>query len=117
MVPEFDSTVFNEETPLGSMSCAWCCVSFRACPQPPAVERTLPRKPQGTLQVRPQGKSRPSPEPQREVHVTALENRLTETLGTKVVLKYRAGKGSLNIKFFSDDDLERILKLLGVESE
>ena len=62
-------------------------------------------------------KSRPSPAPQRELHVTALENRLTETLGTKVALKYRAGKGPLNIKFFSDDDLERILNLLGVESE
>ena len=24
MVPEFDSTVFSEETPLGSMSYAWC---------------------------------------------------------------------------------------------
>ena len=62
-------------------------------------------------------KSPPSPAPQRELHVTALENRLTETLGTKVALKYRAGKGTLNIKFFSDDDLERILNLLGVESE
>ena len=51
------------------------------------------------------------------MHVTALENRLTETLGTKVSFKYRGGKGSLNIKFFSDDDLERILKLLGVENQ
>ena len=51
------------------------------------------------------------------MHVTALENSLTETLGTKVSLKYRGGKGSLNIRFFSDDDLERILKLLGVEKQ
>ena len=51
----------------------------------------------------------------REVHVTSLENRLKETLGTKVSLTYREGKGTLNIKYFSDDDLERILKMLGVE--
>jgi len=51
----------------------------------------------------------------REVHVTSLENRLKETLGTKVSLTYRDGKGSLNIRYYSDDDLEHILKLLGVE--
>ena len=51
----------------------------------------------------------------REVHVTSLENRLKETLGTKVSLTYREGKGTLNIKYFSDDDLERILNMLGLE--
>jgi len=65
----------------------------------------------------PKGKTNSRPGEAREVHVTALENRLTETLGTKVSFKYRGGKGSLNIKFFSDDDLERILKLLGVENQ
>ena len=49
------------------------------------------------------------------MHVSALENSLAETFGTKVSLKYRAGKGSLNIRYYSDDDLERILKLLDVE--
>ena len=53
--------------------------------------------------------------PTREVHVTSLENRLKEALGTKVSLTYRDGKGSLNIRYYSDDDLERIMKLLGVE--
>lgn len=72
-----------------------------------------------SLQTRPgpKGKTKSRPGEAREVHVTALENRLTETLGTKVSFKYRGGKGSLNIKFFSDDDLERILKLLGVENQ
>lgn len=65
----------------------------------------------------PKGKTKTRPSEAREVHVTALENSLTETLGTKVSLRYRGGKGSLNIKFFSDDDLERILKLLGVEKQ
>ena len=65
----------------------------------------------------PKGKTKTRPSEAREVHVTDLENRLTQSLGTKVSLKFRGGKGSLNIKFFSDDDLQRILKLLGVESE
>jgi len=50
------------------------------------------------------------------VHVTSLENRLKEKLGTKVSLTYREGKGALTIKYFSDDDLERILKILDVET-
>lgn len=49
-----------------------------------------------------------------DVHVADLQNRLTEALATKVSLSYRKGKGKLMIRFFSDDDLERILEKLGV---
>jgi len=72
----------------------------------------------GRLQAGPEGtstKKAGGSTPAPDVHSADLERRLTEALGTKVALRYRAGKGSLNIKFFSDDDLERILKLLGVE--
>ena len=47
-------------------------------------------------------------------HVAALENRLRERFGTKVQLRYKQGKGSLEIRFFNDDDLERILQIVGV---
>ena len=50
----------------------------------------------------------------RDVHVTNLENKLRERLGTKVQLRYRAGKGALDIRFYSDDELERIMQILGV---
>jgi ParB family chromosome partitioning protein len=50
----------------------------------------------------------------RDTHVVDLENKLTEKFGTKVQLRYRQGKGSLEIKFFNDDDLERILKIAGI---
>ncbi len=50
-----------------------------------------------------------------DVHVADMERKLTERLGTKIHLRYRKGKGSLEIKFFSDEDLERILKLTGVD--
>ena len=63
------------------------------------------------------GKTPPQRTPQtRGVHVTSLENRLKEKLGTKVSLTYREGKGALTIKYFSDDDLERILNILDVET-
>ena len=35
----------------------------------------------------------------------------------KVTLRYRKGKGSVDIKFFNDEDLQRILETLGVEAD
>ena len=52
-----------------------------------------------------------------DVHITDLENRLKQALGTQVGLRHRNGKGAITIKYFSDDDLERILGLLGVEAQ
>ena len=52
-----------------------------------------------------------------DVHVTSLQNKLTEQLGTKVSLNYRKGKGAVKIQFYSDEDLERILGLLGIDSD
>src|SRR5207245_3641598 len=42
----------------------------------------------------------------RDPHVADLENRLRERLATKVRLRYRQGAGSLDIRFFSDEELE-----------
>ncbi|MDQ6631551.1 MAG: ParB/RepB/Spo0J family partition protein [Verrucomicrobiota bacterium] len=49
-----------------------------------------------------------------DAHVVDLQNKLQERFGTKVHLRYRQGKGALEIKFFDDDDLERILKIAGI---
>ncbi|MGN6555432.1 MAG: ParB/RepB/Spo0J family partition protein [Verrucomicrobiota bacterium] len=50
----------------------------------------------------------------QDAHISNLENRLRERLGTKVGLRYLKGKGALEISFFSDDELERILQIVGV---
>ncbi|HTX22935.1 MAG TPA: ParB/RepB/Spo0J family partition protein [Candidatus Aquilonibacter sp.] len=47
-------------------------------------------------------------------HVADLEAKLREVFATKVQLHYAEGKGSLEISFFSDEELERILQVLGV---
>jgi len=52
--------------------------------------------------------------PPRDAHVASLENQLRERLGTKVHLRYAKGRGALEIAFFSDAELERILQVLGV---
>lgn len=50
----------------------------------------------------------------RDLFVVDLENRLRERFATKVGLRYRTGRGSLEIRFSSDDELNRVLALLGV---
>ena len=47
-------------------------------------------------------------------HVADVEARLREVFATKVKLNYAQGKGSVEISFFSEEELERILQILGV---
>jgi ParB family chromosome partitioning protein len=53
----------------------------------------------------------------QDAHVSNLENKLRERLGTKIQLRYKEGKGALEISFFSDEDLERVLQILGINPE
>jgi ParB family chromosome partitioning protein len=42
---------------------------------------------------------------------------LREKFGTKVHLKYAQGKGTVEISFFSDDELQRVLEILNVTAD
>jgi ParB family transcriptional regulator, chromosome partitioning protein len=55
--------------------------------------------------------------PAGDPHVALLEDRLREVFATKVQLHYADGKGTVEISFFSDKDLERILQVLGVNAD
>ena len=44
--------------------------------------------------------------------VKSVEDKLIEILGTKVKLKAGKNKGSIEISYYSDDDLERIIELI-----
>ena len=50
-------------------------------------------------------------------HILDLEATLRDRLSTKVALRYRKGKGSVDIKFFNDEDLQRILEALGIQAD
>lgn len=52
-----------------------------------------------------------------DAHVADLEDKLRERLAAKVHLRYSQGKGALEITFFSDEELERILQILGISAE
>ena len=49
------------------------------------------------------------------VTMADLERRLQERFGTSVDLRYRQGKGAIQIHFYNDDDLERVLELIGAK--
>jgi ParB family transcriptional regulator, chromosome partitioning protein len=55
--------------------------------------------------------------PLRDANVTSLEERLREKFGTKVRLRYAQGKGALEISFFSDAELQRVLDLCGIGND
>jgi ParB family chromosome partitioning protein len=52
----------------------------------------------------------------RDLHVVDLENRIREKFGMKVGLHYKAGKGRLEVHFHSDDELDRVLGVIGVDA-
>ncbi len=73
------------------------------------------------LQKRGTRRTPPQPElvaaPAGDPHIVDLEGRLREVFATKVQLHYEQGKGTVEISFFSDEELERILQILGVTSD
>ncbi|MCX8157650.1 MAG: ParB/RepB/Spo0J family partition protein [Verrucomicrobiae bacterium] len=58
-----------------------------------------------------------APAPARDVHIVDLEQRLQQRFGTRVTLRYRKGKGAVEIRFYSDAELERILDISGIKLE
>ena len=56
----------------------------------------------------------PSAPSHRDPHVVDLEGRLRERFSAKVALRYSKGRGAVEVRFNSDDELQRILDLIGV---
>ncbi len=50
-------------------------------------------------------------------NIARLEDRLREKFGTKVQLRYALGKGAVEISFFSDEELQRVLEILEVNAD
>ena len=50
-----------------------------------------------------------------EVHIRALTNRLREHLATHVAIQHSAKKGKIEIEYYGDDDLQRLIELIGLK--
>jgi ParB family chromosome partitioning protein len=55
--------------------------------------------------------------PAGDPHVANLESKLRDVFATKVKVNYTLGKGSVELSFYSDAELERLLQLLGVRMD
>jgi ParB family transcriptional regulator, chromosome partitioning protein len=53
--------------------------------------------------------------PEKDIFIKERETYLQEYFGTSVTIKKQKKKGKIEIEFFSQDDLERILELLNAE--
>jgi ParB family chromosome partitioning protein len=50
-----------------------------------------------------------------ETHIQDLENRLRTLFSTQVSITHTPKKGRIEIEYYGNDDLQRILELLGVD--
>ncbi|OYV06689.1 MAG: transcriptional regulator, partial [Verrucomicrobiales bacterium VVV1] len=62
-------------------------------------------------------KSSSTPAASRETatHIRAIENRLRELFATHVSIQHSAKKGKIELEYYGNDDLQRILELLGAD--
>ncbi|KAF0180130.1 MAG: ParB-like partition protein [Limisphaerales bacterium] len=81
------------------------------------TEDLVARLQQSSTQAPTKSASGGKPAAPRDVHVASLESKLQERFATKVALRYRKGKGAVEIRFFNDDDLDRILQIAGVKMD
>jgi len=47
-----------------------------------------------------------------QIEINQLEERLKSILGTKVTIQHKKNKGKIEIEYYSNEELERILELL-----
>jgi ParB family transcriptional regulator, chromosome partitioning protein len=59
------------------------------------------------------GRGHPEAAGQKDPDLRELEQKLIEKLGTKVEVKGTGTQGKIEISYFSSDDLERVLEVLG----
>jgi ParB family chromosome partitioning protein len=55
--------------------------------------------------------------PQLEPAIAHLQNRLRQHLGTQVTMHHGEKKGRIEIEYYGNDDLHRLLKLIGLPEE
>lgn len=53
----------------------------------------------------------------KDIYIADLEERIGSVLGTKVTVAGRGKKRKIEIEYYSDEDLERILEIMGVDYE
>lgn len=76
------------------------------------AETAARRLNEGPIEAKPGQKSRPA-QGKKSVELREIEEQLLTRLGTKVVINGSDRKGKIEISYFSTEDLERLVELLG----
>jgi ParB family chromosome partitioning protein len=63
------------------------------------------------------GKPSTNPSPSLSSHLNRIQSNLRQHFATQVSLQHSPKKGKIEIEYYGDDDLSRILELLGVPAE
>ncbi len=58
------------------------------------------------------GRKKPT---EKNAEVERIADRLRRVLGTKVIVNYKRGRGMISIHFFNDEDLERLVEIIGIK--
>lgn len=77
--------------------------------------REAERKARALLKSPEGGGKTPEKKAATDAHIAALEDRLRRHFGTRAAIAYRNGAGSVTLEFYDDEDLGRILELMGLE--
>ena len=52
-----------------------------------------------------------------DIEIEKLQNKLSSAMGTKVNINHTPKKGKIEIEYYGNDDLERILEFFKIEGE
>ena len=52
-----------------------------------------------------------------DIHIRAIANKLREHLATHVAIQHSTKKGRIEIEYYGDDDLQRLIELIGIGSQ
>ncbi|MGN0108098.1 MAG: chromosome partitioning protein ParB, partial [Hominilimicola sp.] len=52
-----------------------------------------------------------------DIEIENLQNKLSSAMGTKVKINHSPKKGKIEIEYYGNDDLERILEFFKIEGE
>jgi ParB family chromosome partitioning protein len=69
----------------------------------------------GDMQTTPSGSKSTAKDRDGDVHVRSISNKLREHLATHVSIHHGAKKGRIEIEYYGDDDLQRLLDLIGLK--
>lgn len=81
------------------------------------VQKELAGPAQPAAQGKPTGKSTPTSSAHLSSHLNRIQSNLRQHFATQVTVQHSPKKGKIEIEYYGDDDLGRILELLGVPAE